>query len=501
MINRRLAIFICIAASGCASDFQNGQAARAVIGQSTFSSKDSGLTPVALSLAGSYLYAADLSHRLFAFDLSRIPGPKDDTSAQPAAGCLVCGFSPQSSVSQSVMPGIAAVASFGNTVAFADAAHHRVLIWRDVTSPRATQRPDITLGKSAAGSVAADTLIEPVAVAYDGQRLFVADPALHRVLIWNELPVTDDQSADAVLGQPTFAASAAEPTSADTLRDPVALASDGTNLYVADSADHRILVFTPGDWPLSPEQVINAASLASGAFAPGTLITINVPGLVKSSKTIPEGSSDPAPRNLEGVEAYLDGEALPILAVSPTAVQTQLPFDLNAGSAASLYLRLDHNGGASVSSALALKIVPASPGLYAFGTQEPRSGLVVHSDANGTGEESGRPVTTESPAVPGETITLWATGLGPVDSADNERPVAGAPFTGEAAQSISPVAATVNGRPVDVVAAELPPSALGIYQVRIVLPPDLSPDPAAQLRISQNGLSSNTITFPLGPAS
>ena len=41
-------------------------------------------------------------------------------------------------------------------------------------------------------------------IAFDGKRLFVGDGALHRVLIWNSLPASDNEPANAVLGQPSF---------------------------------------------------------------------------------------------------------------------------------------------------------------------------------------------------------------------------------------------------------------------------------------------------------
>ena len=63
-----------------AAEFQSGQAARAVIGQASFSARDAGIAAHALTVAKGRLYAADNSNRMLTFDLAKIPGPKDDLS-------------------------------------------------------------------------------------------------------------------------------------------------------------------------------------------------------------------------------------------------------------------------------------------------------------------------------------------------------------------------------------------------------------------------------------
>jgi uncharacterized protein (TIGR03437 family) len=494
----RLTPLLLLVASLPAAEFQSGQAARAVLGQSSFSSRDAVLTPVALSIAKGRLYVADSSHRLFTFDLGKIPGPKDEVSDSSTASCLVCGFAPLSITQQSVIPGIAAVSSFGKTVVIAESTNQRVLIWRDVTW-RGSQQPDVILGNSGEGSgISAATLVEPVSVQFDGHRLFVGDAGLHRVLVWNTLPATDDQPADAVLGQPGFTSVHSNEVAADTIRLPSALASDGTNLFVADAADHRILVFTPGDLALSDQLVINSASRVPGPVAPGTLIAINFPGLTKTTQSIEDLAAQPAPRKLAGVEAYLNGITLPLLSVSPAGIEAQIPYDLGMASSASLYIRSERGGEPpAISNAVAIKFVAAAPGVYAFGGGEPRTGLLLHSNANNKSTLPS-PVTSENPARPGDLLTVWAAGLGLVSDDSNERRAsAGLPFAGFAAPVLLPVTATVAGRPVEVISADLPSGALGVYEIHLVLPTDLPTDANTQLFITQNGYESNAVTFPV----
>ena len=87
---------------------------------------------------------------------------------------------------------------------------------------------------------------EPEGLWSDGTRLVVADFDNNRVLIWNTIPTTNGAPADVVVGQPDFNSfDSPEPPTAQSLNQPGAVASDGTRLYVADSRNNRILVFSP----------------------------------------------------------------------------------------------------------------------------------------------------------------------------------------------------------------------------------------------------------------
>ncbi len=497
----RLAALSLLATSIWAADFQSGQAARAIIGQPSFSARQASITPVNLSVSSSHLYVADASHRLLTFDLTQIPGAKEDLSDRLGGPSSLCGFSPISSITQSVLPGIAAVTVFGKTVVIADRSNHQVLLWRDSTLPRSASRPDVVLGGPAdTGPVSASTIVEPVSVAFDGKRLFVGDAALHRVLVWNSLPVFDGQPADAVLGQPNFTAAAANDTpAADTIDRPAALASDGTNLFVADSRDHRILVFTAADMPLPANVVVNSATLAPGPLAPGTLITLTAPGLTEATASASDGDGKRLPVSLAGVELFLNGESLPVLEVSPTQIRAQFPYNLGSASSASLYVRTEHaDGSVTTSNATEVKLLSTAPGLFAFAGNEPRPGMTLHAAVTST--EPPTPVTAENPGKPGDVLVLWAAGLGAVNAGDALKTVvAGVPYDGPDAPVLSPITAVMSGHPVEVLSATLPQGAIGIYEIRILLPPDL-PGTTASLFISQDGRLSNTVTIPVDNA-
>ena len=62
---------------------------------------------------------------------------------------------------------------------------------------------------------------------------------------------------------------------------------------------------------------------------------------------------------------------------------------------------------------------------------------------------------------------------------------------------LNTVVAFVNGARAEVVSAKLPEEALGVYEIRVILPPESSGKGTAQLFLTQSGNTSNTITFPV----
>ena len=472
-----------------------------MIGQPSFSARDAGVSASNLLISGGRLYATGAAQHVLIFDLATIVGAHDDFGVAQGSSCLACGFSPIAISNQPLMEGSPAVSIHGTTVALADTPNHRVLIWRDTRVSAANQMPDIVLGQSNADglSIRGSTVIEPISVTFDGKRLFVGDAALRRVLIWNSLPAVNNQPADAVLGQQNLTSvETSEVPSADSIRRPTALISDGTNLFVADSADHRILVFTAADTPLPRNAISNSASLMAGPLAPGTLITITADRLADGTASATDDTTQPLPTKLGNTAVLFDGVPLPLLSVSPTQVRAQIPYALANASSASIYVKTEHNDGRiTTTNASGIKIVPANPGLFAFGGAEPRSGLILHASRNPAGQ-SGTPVTSENPAQPGETVIVWAAGLGEVNNTIAATPLpTGVPFAGSNARVVTLVSALVNGHSAQVISAVLPQGSIGIYEVRVVLPPDLANDPRTQLLIAQNGYVSNRITMPV----
>ncbi|MBI4577222.1 MAG: putative Ig domain-containing protein [Planctomycetes bacterium] len=148
----------------------------------------------------------------------------------------------------------------GARLAVADHRNNRVLLYDPV--PGGTDpRPTAVLGQAnlvnaepngPAGLASDRTLSGPAGLATDGTRLYVADAGNHRVLIYDSAAtLATGAAADRALGQQDLASGFpnGDATGAggqpfdNTLRAPTAVATDGTRLYVADTDNHRVLVF------------------------------------------------------------------------------------------------------------------------------------------------------------------------------------------------------------------------------------------------------------------
>jgi hypothetical protein len=150
----------------------------------------------------------------------------------------------------------------GGKLIVADQGNHRVLVWNAIPTASGTAA-NLVLGQVSKttcdppADVNEKTLSAPSDVWSDGTRLVVVDPGNHRVLVWSTFPTSDGQAADAVLGQATVTA-ATSGTTDNAMAGPVAVASDGTRLFVADQGNNRVLVF--------------GAIPSTGAGAPATVV-------------------------------------------------------------------------------------------------------------------------------------------------------------------------------------------------------------------------------------
>jgi hypothetical protein len=183
----------------------------------------------------------------------------------------------------------------GKRLFVADTNNHRVTVF--ATPLQAGQAPTLVLGQpndtlalpNAGGVASASTLDAPQGVHADSARVLVADTGNNRVLVYDAASTTG--VATLVLGQTDFTSTAAPATStASSMNRPTGVFTDGTSLWVADTANHRVLVWNnfptangqPADLVLGqssfaealPNQGGSAASAETLAF-PGDIVVAN----------------------------------------------------------------------------------------------------------------------------------------------------------------------------------------------------------------------------------
>ena len=119
----------------------------------------------------------------------------------------------------------------------------------------------------------AATLSFPRYALSDGTRLFIADGGNDRVLVFNSIPTTNGVRADVILGEPDeFTDNTGQnPSGSDAFQTPNSLVWDGVNnLYVSDTYNNRIVVYSPGVPNIPLAAARNAASLQ--IYALGSVI-------------------------------------------------------------------------------------------------------------------------------------------------------------------------------------------------------------------------------------
>ena len=111
------------------------------------------------------------------------------------------------------------------------------------------------------------------------------------------------------------------------------------------------------------------------------------------------------------------------------------------------------------------------------------------------------PVTRQNPAIPGEFIYVYATGLGVPTLTDANKDLIKTgtqyPQGGPVTSPASFVNSIAGGKTADVISATLMPGTVGIYQVLLHLNPDLPTDDFSHLTIAQDVYVSNIITLPV----
>jgi hypothetical protein len=240
---------------------KNGASAKFVLGQTKFTKENFGVSstlfefPSAVVTAGSQLLMTDFSNsRVLIWN--KLP-TKTNTPADLVVGQSNL-TSNTSAATQSGLnhPEIGLFVADGKLFV-SDRNNNRVLIWNSI--PTANGAPaDVVIGQpdftSSDGHTTQTGLDEPEGLWSDGTQLVVADEANNRVLIWNTIPTTNGAPADLVVGQPDFTAlDNPEPPNEQSLNQPGGVGSDGSSLYVEDSSNNRILVYSPFPTSNNPE--------------------------------------------------------------------------------------------------------------------------------------------------------------------------------------------------------------------------------------------------------
>ena len=247
------------------------------------------------------------------------------------------------------------------------------------------------------------------------------------------------------------------------------------------TANFDIVPFT------DPAGVRNAAGeTPEPGVAPGSIAAIIGANLVDRTE---QGPSGPLAQTLAGAVLRLGTRLLPLFWVSPERIDFQVPSDLEPGNYG---LTIQRTGQPEVTTSML--VVRNAPGLFTrdAGPATPvgQTPIVLAIRANNT------QVTADSPAVPGEQLTLLATGSGRYDLSAPD----GFPLPDFLAYRLLD--------PVDILLgdATITPSfaggrggQVGVNAIRFTVPSNAVPGSTLNLRLRTGERLSNTAALPIRP--
>ncbi len=219
--------------------------------------------------------------------------------------------------------------------------------------------------------------------------------------------------------------------------------SNGDRIY---SAQVSVSPATAAPMPaVNAGGVVSAASFLAAPnnqVAEGQLISIF--GANLSDRADPYFASQlPLPVTLGSTTVNLAGQPIPLIFVSRTQINAQVPYGVGLTGTLPLVVTVGSNG----STPQSVPLTATSPAIFTRDQNGSGDGAILHADFS--------LVNSASPAHAGDTVLIYCTGLGAVDA--NARVVA-------------PVLVTIGGQNARVDFAGLAPGFVGLYQVNAVVP-------------------------------
>jgi uncharacterized protein (TIGR03437 family) len=228
--------------------------------------------------------------------------------------------------------------------------------------------------------------------------------------------------------------------------------------------------------------VVNAASNALGAVAPGTIAAATGNFLLGSPSIAPSGQ--PWPTCLAGLSMQFGGIPAPLYYASAAQVNFQVPWELEGRTQAAVSATV----GTQTGRAQIINLSPYSPGLFSMNSQGSGQGAILDSRY--------RLVDSSNPASVGDVIQIYSTGLGAVTN----QPASGSPApSSPLAETTTTPVATIGGTTAHVLYSGLTPGSVGLYQVNAQVPTGIATSPAVPVVVSIGGVASNTVTMAIQP--
>jgi uncharacterized protein (TIGR03437 family) len=253
-----------------------------------------------------------------------------------------------------------------------------------------------------------------------------------------------------------------------------------TTGYLSMTGPHAITAYTQAVPYIAPAGIMSAAGATpDGTMAPGSVISIYGNSLAPAFQV---GSTNPLPQSLGNITVTINNYLLPLLFVSPTQINAQLPSELVDGNYA---LLVHQTGQPDVSGTLTVS--RDAPAMFTQ-TNTLNQPLVLALHADGT------LVTFDSPALRGEQISIYGTGFGSYSTTI----VDGFFVPPTPATSVAdPVILNVGAVAKTPDFAGAAPGFVGMTLVQMTITDDLPAATTVNLTVTVNAKQSTTVVLPL----
>jgi uncharacterized protein (TIGR03437 family) len=259
----------------------------------------------------------------------------------------------------------------------------------------------------------------------------------------------------------------------------------GTNGTTSGLSVYNYVQIYQPDLPpsITAQGVVSASAFGQfTSIAPGSWIEIYGANLSATTRgwTLADFSGINAPTSLDGVKVTIGGEQAFIDYISPGQVNALVPSGIPTGAQ-----QLTVTNPAGTSAAYNINVNAAEPGILAppsFNVNGVAYAVAIFTDgayALPTGAIAG---VNSRPAKPGDVVTLYGVGFGPVTPA-----IPAGQLVQQTNMLSLPLQLSIGGVPAQVLYDGLAPSFTGLYQLNIMIP---SAAPGnAPLTFALNGVS------------
>jgi len=250
------------------------------------------------------------------------------------------------------------------------------------------------------------------------------------------------------------------------------------DLAVANSSTNNVSILLGlGPPAVNSGGIVNGASFSLDGFvSPGSLVSLFGVNLSPATPV----AAFPLPLTLAGTQVLVNGTAAPLIYVSSTQINFQMPNEVVATEVSVVAVTT----GVRTPSVTA-KILPQAPGIFTTASNGTGQGAVLNQDFS--------PNSAQNPVSKNSVIQVFLTGLGATNP-----PLA----AGQAGSPVEPFNRTVNAPVVQIggITAEVAfsgaaPGFVGLYQVNARIPAGAASGDTVSLQIVAGGRASNTVTI------